>query len=193
VSGALKRTTGHILNISFTSKRNSIREVSRRGRERPELFVNIRYFIHSISLPRRRERGNEMHVWVCVWHARPCWRDCHFRVSFAQELISYRLDFPRRVLEVASIEWPIEMVEILLDHILLTFLFLSVCFLAGGKYLAHILYTHNMLLLLLMLLHWYHYCHYLNALCSLIFRNYIPLATMTLQWSIQRFSYFIIK
>lgn len=52
MSGALKDRS-HTLNISFTSERDSIREVSRRGREGPELFVNVRYFIHSISLPRR--------------------------------------------------------------------------------------------------------------------------------------------
>lgn len=54
----------------------------------------------------------------------------------ARKLISYRLDFPRRAPGVAFIEELIEIVEILLDHILLTIPFFSVCILAGGEILG---------------------------------------------------------
>lgn len=139
---------------------------------RPELFINIRCFIHSISLRRRRGRGSMRYMceyWLCVWRAR--WRDCHFRISFARELISYRLDFPRTALEVTFIERPIESSSRL--YFMIDIISLSVCFVAGrggGGDTWHIYYAS------ITRHYWCYYwchCHYLNALCSLIFRNYI--------------------
>jgi len=61
--------TGQAFNISFTSECDSISKVSRRSQVGPKLFVNTRYFIHSISLAEERGQyvtGKYVRIWMRV-------------------------------------------------------------------------------------------------------------------------------
>lgn len=136
--GCAKGSTGSTFNISFTSGRDSISEVSRRGQEGPELFVNAHYFIHSISLTGGRGHDVEIRAHTrtrarveadCTYSDHSEWIYPFSQVSFTSKLISYRLDFPRRALEVTvlSIKQP-QLVEILLENIYMIDIILFVRF-----------------------------------------------------------------
>jgi len=83
------------------------------------LFVNTRYFIHSISLAEGRGHDRE----ICESMDVGCARGRRDRrgiaiFSFTRELISYRFDFPRRALEVLVLTMmQPQLVEILLENI----------------------------------------------------------------------------
>lgn len=92
--------TWRAFNISFTSGRDSISKVSPCGQEGPELFVNTRYFIHLISLAEGPGHHREIYESVSAGYARERRGYRGIAIfSFIWELISYRLDFPRRAPE----------------------------------------------------------------------------------------------
>lgn len=124
IGNAKDRRCGHVgraFNISFTSGRDSISKVSYRGQEGPELFVNTRCFIHSISLAEGRGHDREICESVGGGAGYARGRRDHRGIaifSFTQELISYRLDFPRRALKVLVLTMvQPRLVEILSENI----------------------------------------------------------------------------